>query len=226
MKPFSNRLKLALPIALASIALVLGAAACGDDDDDPTPTPGASPTTPVPADPTTPGSPATPTPTIPSGPVGDDDLDPIARAIADGDIDALIGRVSFFEIACVEKVQGAGGPPQCPAGVPDGSILKVIAMSDCEGYYVAESALEESLATMLGRGFTLYAAFEQTDTGSPVFPTGAKVLLYEEESTGFGRMVNVNEDGELVSITSVCGATPAQIVENRNIASFILAPEA
>lgn len=130
------------PLSLLFVALLLATVvACdGGGNPDATTASAASPTaelTPTPAE-ATPLVPAAPTTGVPV-------VDRFIAAMLSGDVPALQALVDYGRIGCVVQPQGIGSPPVCEAGQPEGTPVKVIGFSNCEGGFSTETDVARSL---------------------------------------------------------------------------------
>jgi hypothetical protein len=191
-------MKTRLLLSLAVSALAIAAIACGDgygsDAPAPTPPPAATPT----------AAPPEPTPGPPSR------LDAIVSAATTNDIEALRAFLVFTPTACATNVQGVGGPPDCRPGEPDGTLVPVLAVADCEGHYVRE---DEVALDPLARGTITFVNAYDSPTG--FFPEGETVLLFTREQPGIpeiGLQLILTDDA-VSGIRYGCGITAEEMIE-------------
>jgi hypothetical protein len=224
------------PLALIFLLAVFAvfAMACSDDDDsDPsvTPPPGDPTHTPVPEDPT-----ATPTPEPEEGEApeglyghgkrtGVPEIDAILEAWENGDIDALVALALLQEQECVTVLEGLGGPPECPDGVPPGTVVEVFQAAACEGYWVYPDGIADVLAGFIegfeGDPYFLYAAWRSEGTEHE--PAGYRLLFARTvtEFDTFSPQVFLDEDGKIFLYASGCNPAPVQVPIG---ADFIVEP--
>jgi hypothetical protein len=69
------------------------------------------------------------------------EIDAIVAALSTGDMAQILPLVGFTPVACTVNPQGIGAPPQCPAGVPEGTPINVFPSGACEGYYILPDQL-------------------------------------------------------------------------------------
>ena len=133
----------------------------------------------------------------------------------------------FTPTACATNVQGVGGPPDCRPGEPDGTLVPVVAIADCEGHYVRED--EATLEPLEGSTITFVGAYVAPDgfgpghgpAGSvgcrPVDPhaEGENVLLFTRELPGIPEigLQLILTDDSVSGIRYGCGITAEEIIE-------------
>jgi len=100
-------------VAIALLVVVLAACNGGDDD-------GASEVTWPPA-------------------LGVEVVDEALALLREGDATALIALVPPASAACTTAA-GAGGPPKCPTGVAQGTVIEYLPYFECDGWGSAEGA--------------------------------------------------------------------------------------
>ena len=93
---------------------------------------------------------------------GNASLDRVITAVLERDRDALEDLLVFQEIACV-RGSDAGGPPHCPANVPEGTVLEVLPVSsESSAWFFADDT--ESIVDLITVGddseVGLYAVIE------------------------------------------------------------------
>jgi hypothetical protein len=203
----NNRLWMMMIAATAAVALL--AAACADDDDDGEQP--ASPTAPV-ASPTQPVSPA------PGDGDGTGVLDEVIAAFEAQDLERIAELLAYQDVACAPPAEGSGGPPECADGEPAGTLVSVIALAQCEGFYAREG---EVVLDPVGRGeVSVYGVYR---TPAQYFPEGDYAVVFRHQpsaSNGSALEVIVGEDG-VTGINFGCGETPEQLVQVRGLTERI-----
>ncbi|MGD9933603.1 MAG: hypothetical protein AB7T37_07765 [Dehalococcoidia bacterium] len=247
--------RLLLISALAALSLVAFACTGAEAKPAPSPSPTTPPGTasPPPTQPPSPSSePSKPAPTTPAPqpgtrtptPIpqtggapeglwehgkrtGNAKIDAVLDAWERGDVNALKALVQFQQLACVAKVEGAGGPPICPEGVPAGTLVKVMPASQCEGYYAYESGLTQLFQSfvdgMNGTRYYLYAAWESAGDANP--PAGYRIQFARTVTDWdvFSPQVVMTVDGRIFMYRGGCNPAPMQVPAG---ADFILEPAA
>jgi hypothetical protein len=181
------------------------AIACGGDD-----SPGATPTQqPRTAAPSP--SPA-PSPTVEPG-GGISAVEAIINAARSVDTETLRSFLRTTRVACATDVQGAGGPPICRPGEPDGTLVDVVWFADCEGHWdrldevhlqpldgseMEFYGLYEATARVIPEGADVVAVFTRTMPGNQIPPIGVTVVI---------------DDGAIMGMQFGCGTTAAGFVE-------------
>jgi hypothetical protein len=183
-----NSLPLRLAVGLAALACAVAGAACSGSRGAGTASPSAvaaSPTTapatatsPAPASTATPPSTPAPTPEPAADRrTGVPDLDRIIDAVDQKDVATLEQLVDYQVVGCTTEL-GAGGPPKCPNGVADGTMLRVFPVVSCEGGWTEDAS--ETLAFFVDAARGLYAAARNPgipDVG-PDWPASDTLLVF------------------------------------------------
>lgn len=192
-------LKQLLVFTLSLTLVAIAAVGCGNDANpgNPTTTPGIS--SPDPGSPTT-----EPTKDPPATRLRD-----LVALMEANDVDALRAFLSFTPTACATNVQGAGGPPDCRPGEPEGTLVPVLAIADCEGHFVREDELAlDPLAT----GTISFVGAYRAPEG--FFPEGEIVLLFTRLMSGIGEIgtqLILTDDG-VTGIRYGCGTTAEEMI--------------
>lgn len=173
-----------------------------------------SPTAPA-ADPTSTSIPVSGHP-----PIGVPQYDAIASAVTLGQFDEVAKAIGYIELECT-NAQGLGGPPKCPEGEVEGTVVKVLPLSACEGEYVPESNVPGLLEQLLGSA-ELYAAFSFADPGTEEFPKGTDGLLFATDDGAV--ILGVNDFGRIVSLTRGCALSAEQLYEQEKGEFLYLTP--
>lgn len=229
--------RLSAPLLAAVCIAILAAAGCGGDDPQPTPTASPSPAatpaaTPSPspaASASATGSvtsaPPTPDPSVPGYPAdkrtGTPIVDAAITAILAGDTAQLRSAVVYSQVLCVTNPQGAGAPPKCPAGTPNGTPVLVFQTATCEAQFLYPPDTAPTIAAAAKPGKKLYAAWQ----AGPAAPWS---LLFAGPPEGPGRplsatLVTVNAFG-ITSINFGCNADPKTRLAQLKPASYVLPP--
>lgn len=214
----------ALLIALACIVMAFAAIACGDGDENgsgavtPTATaPAASPTSDGPA----------PTPTATPGGVDDDIaiLHTIVSAVARGDRAALDELVALQSVPCT-TAQGAGGPPKCEPGEPDGTVVDVLALASCEGGWARESQIPSTMAQLFDGITRVHSTWATTDGIYPdvgdyaVIVTGMPDPPPGQPRREIARQLVVTEEN-IIGVNLGCGLTAQELIDAQRLTDLI-----
>lgn len=207
----SKKVWMVIIAAVAVVAVLV--AACGDDDDDGEQP--ASPTAPV-ASPTQPVTP--PVSPTPGDSDGTDVIDQVIAAFEAQDLERIAELLVYQDVACALPAEGPGGPPECADGETDGTLVRVIPLAQCEGFYAREG---EVVLDPIGQGeVSVYGVYR---TPAQYFPEGDYAVVFRHEpsaSNGSALEVIVGEDG-VMGINFGCGETPEQLVQVRGLTERI-----
>ncbi len=143
------------------------------------------------------------------------EVDVVVGAALEGDAKALAALAAFEQIACVAVPQGLGGPPICPEGVADGTVVAVMRVAECEGTYFYREGIEGDLQRATRDLLGLYAVYQVPEDapGSPFSPAGSYGAVFAAEFGG--RLVGVTfvvQGASLAAINFGCGDTPERAV--------------
>lgn len=138
---------------------------------------------------------STPT-TTPPPTTGVPIVDQVIEAVLSGDVARVEALVDYQEIPCATSPQGIGAPPQCPAGVPDGSPLPAITSSSCEGSFIIESDLPALLREVLPGWRRVFSA---SQSGS-----GYAIVFTPDNESSRGTRLLLSAEG-IGSLVSGCG---------------------
>jgi len=209
-------------LAIASvIALTAFSFACGDDAGD---TPDATPTTEAAASPTV-GT--TTTPTAPIGtPTGESEGTPtvvndIIDAVAAADADGIEEMLVYTSLACAATVEGLGGPPICAEGEPDGTLVDVVPLAQCEGSYARPGELNTFPLT---EDITFYAAYR---TAGDSYPPGDYIVVFtrtQPNIEGETALAIIASDEGIVGIHFGCAQTVEQFIDFNDLTDVIIEP--
>jgi hypothetical protein len=196
------RLDLKMTAAIAGAALVaVIATGCGDSSDS-----GADTTTPVPRA-------AAPT-SIPTGEPGISAIEAIVNAAEGGDLEALRTFVRYTPTACGAQQDGVGGPPLCRDSETPGTLVNVIALAQCEGFFAREDELR---LDGLARGSLAFLDAYAAPDG--FFPAGETVLLFAQDDRDLGEtgIELVLGGGAIVGVNFGCAQSPDEMIESQDL---------
>jgi hypothetical protein len=139
-------------------------------------------------------------------------IDEAITAAASGDAEALAAHVIVDPVACT-TAEGLGGPPKCPGGAADGTLLTRFGVVQCEGGW----AQAEHLAVTVERWIT------PDDAAAPGSPSLYAIVFIDERfpnmpgdyyvifgfPDGQGRSLSVT-DGGITFLWFGCGPKPVE----------------
>ncbi len=133
-------------------------------------------------------------------------VDAALTAIRDGDAAALLELVQVASSPCTTDV-GDGGPPKCPSGVTDGTVIRYFPYFECDGWGTSDAAINRLIDPS-----TYPIAVLKWEPSIPSQFTGTQVthavLLARGTFTGDGRLLTTLsfDDKSLREISSDCNA--------------------
>lgn len=133
-------------------------------------------------------------------------VDALATTIATRDNTAFASAIRYTDIPC-SNAEGLGGPPRCPEGQPEGTVVSVLPIVESELYFVDAESLDPVQMLDLD---PLYAVYEAPETTTSVYafpelevdwPLARYVLVYPHGSHP-GAVVSmfVTGDGEIMRV--------------------------
>jgi hypothetical protein len=145
---------------------------------------------------------------------GDADVDAVINAVRGGNAATVGGLVELQTLACT-TAQGAGGPPKCEGGDPNGTEYDVLPLVTCEGEWVHEDDVEARLAMILDDTNGLYAVVESdTDELPAEWPaSGHYVIFHLSGGDDAGVRFHVS-DGAIVLVWLGCVETVDELTED------------
>jgi hypothetical protein len=195
----------------AASVLALFAVGCGNahDASTPSPTPRAGEATSAPVRTSTATPRMTATATAPTS-----GWHAILDAATRNDVDALAKLVRFTPTACATDVQGMGGPPDCRPGEANGTLVDVLAISDCEGHYLRR---DEPAFDPVATGTVTFVNAYNAPSG--LFPPGETILVFTRLMPGIGEIgwQLVLADDAIVGVKYGCGETASGLIERQQL---------
>ena len=212
-------IRLALLIAGAAIIAGCGFGA-GSAAPTPTPTKTPKPTfTATLAVPPTPTNPPQPTATTDLQNVTDNPgVNTTIAALLNQDLETLMDSLLLSSQSCTTQA-ALGGPPTCPEGVNDGTVLSFFpVLGPGEGSHLNPDEVSRvfDYEDPVLFGVVLVKPPEYVD---PAFPAGAYAVILEIEPMGVARTFRLNQQGEIVRVDYT--AWPA-VQEVQNIPGELL----
>ena len=181
---------------------------------------------------------ATPTPTllVPSPtsaekyhsfntPTTIEEIDNILAAVNSNDKQKLTDLFSYTTIACKAIVNGLGGPPPCPEGEAEGTLVEVLPVLSSEGYYLYKDEISNWPGLDVAGLYAVYQVSESAYSDEN-FPKGnyAMILVGKENQPGI--VLHIKDAG-IVRIDDILDDAPGalQSVLERDAEHVILAPK-
>jgi len=114
-------------------------------------------------------------------------VDALAHTIATKDLAAFADAIHYTEIPCT-NAEGLGGPPPCPEGQPEGTVVAVLPIVESHLHFADAANLNPVMMLDLD---PLYAVYEAPDVTTSVYafpeleiewPVARYVLVYPHAS--------------------------------------------
>ena len=153
------------------------------------------------------------------------ELQPILSSMLQGNVTDQLALLQYTQAGCT-NVQGFGGPPACPEGVAEGTIIEGFPIVGSEGYLVKPEEMEVYLNDALPKN--LYAVYRVTPGPNDVsyFPVGEYAMLFERESTESSLPVNLRVmDGKIVRIDFPQVNSVADVLKEIPLEQIIIPPQ-
>ena len=150
----------------------------------------------------------------------------VAEAVTSGDSVQLEALIQYQKVPCISVSSGAGSPPLCEAGEPEGTPVEAIVSSSCERNYVRKNQLDSQnvLKNAVGLDNKLWAAYEYNgDSFSPVAKYFIIFKRPEPLSNGTGYAIVTTENG-VVATHFGCGWAPQEFGQHTRFGSAVIAP--
>lgn len=195
-------------VAIAAVVFALTVLRGDDDDIRPATDDSETPTSPA-ASPTPQSTPAGPAPVLSEYPA----IEAIATA-ATTDANTLLDYLKYEDFECIIEPVGIGGPPFCPPGVAEGTVVQAFQFSSCEGSLALPDASERVFREMATTTLRVHSVFELSLSRRW---TGGMygVLLEAVQPDGAvmqpPRLLSVTEAGEIVALSSGCAGSADEV---------------
>jgi hypothetical protein len=141
----------------------------------------------------------------------------VTQAVAARDVDALVARIQYTTVPCIDAPQGIPAPPRCAAvGVPSGARVETLPALLCEGEYVPRTVVPAFLRQQLERGSlelhgvldvgTAPYAFPADFPAAGGWPTPEYAVIYRPTTPGLDLGFYL-ASGRIVALRSfgICG---------------------
>ena len=154
-----------------------------------------------------------------------DELGPIMKAIFSGSITDQLAVFQYTKVGCTNR-DGLGGPPKCPEGVAEGTIMEVFPVLGSEGSFTAPEDMENLLTNTLLKG--LYAVHRVTPgpNDEPYYPVGEYAMLFERDINDVSLPIILRVlDGKVVRMDFRFGVTPEDILKDVPVEDILIAPQ-
>ena len=130
-------------------------------------------------------------------------VDGLLRAVYGGQMASLADRVVMTPLACGSAPMG---PPPCPAGARDGTVIPTFLLSSCQPNYTdAFDTIRQQLAAFNSAGLQLAGVYEPARYQLPVAYAVAMVGAMNQAMTTFF----VDAEGSLAGVASCTPFFPA-----------------
>jgi len=128
------------------------------------------------------------------------DILPVLEALFWGTIEDRRALVQYISVGCT-TADGLGGPPKCPPGNGEGTLVEVFPVGEAEGTFVRPEEIDGTLELLSVEG--LYAVYQPVPGVDPVeyWPVGEYALILERRLYDTSLPVTAFvQDGKLVRL--------------------------
>jgi len=148
-------------------------------------------------------------------------LDVVLKAVAGGDAQELRALFEYAKIPCM-TVYALGGPPACPAGEAEGTVVEVLPSLGPEGSFLRREEAEKFPALNVIGLYAIYhvPASVHSDANYPAGKNGI-VYLSVENAPELDLQVT---DGRIVRIDYIFGYPESNQLLPPGVTDFVLAP--
>ena len=154
-----------------------------------------------------------------------DELGPIMRAIFSGIVTDQLSVIQYTKVGCANQ-DGLGGPPKCPEGVAEGTVVEVFPVLGSEGSFSSPAEMENLLTNTSLKG--LYAVYRVTPNPNikPYYPEGEYAMVFERDINDQSLPIILRvQDGMIVRMDFRFGITPEEILKEIPVADVIIVPQ-
>ncbi|HAV78596.1 MAG TPA: hypothetical protein DCX53_14705 [Anaerolineae bacterium] len=162
---------------------------------------------------------------ISSSQVVKDELQPIMEAVYSDTLEGTLALMQFVEISCA-NVEGLGGPPPCPEGVAEGTLLEVFPTLSSHGALVSREEFTNMLLNLQVKN--LYAVYleEPNPNAEPNYQPGEYAMLFERELNDMPIPVVLQvKDGRIVRIDYHIGISPEEMLKGISVEKVLVSPQ-
>lgn len=154
-----------------------------------------------------------------------DEIMPVLEVLFWGTMEDRLSRVQYLSTACT-TADGLGGPPKCPSGQAEGTLVEVFPVGGAEGHFVGPDEMDRVLQFSVEG---LYAVYQPLPGRDPIeyWPVGDYALLFERKMLNASLPVTVFvQDGKLVRLGfSMPDVDPAQLLSEISLDRILIPPE-
>ncbi len=149
-----------------------------------------------------------------------EEVDTILAAINSNDKQKLTDLFSYITIACKTIVNGLGGPPPCPEGKADGTLVEVLPVLSSEGYYLYKDEISNWPGLDVAGLYAVYQVSESAYSDEN-FPKGNYGMILVGEENDLNVVLQIT-DARIVRIDY---PTDLDEILARDAEQVILAPK-
>ena len=186
-------------------------------------TPAASPSTAPTASPT----PMAALPLVPTGEAIPPIVAQVIGSVTSKQASSVLPLVAYQNVGCTTAL-GAGGPPKCKAGDPQGTVYKVFATGRCGLEWVTDAT--KSITDAVNGVGSLYAAAKlkaPSPDPDPTWPKGETVVVFRGGSAAAPPVYFVLSAEKIVRAHLACDAVPSgeeTIIKRVGGTNYYIAP--
>lgn len=121
--------------------------------------------------------------------------------LLDQDIEALTEKIQLLDVPCT-TADGLGGPPKCPPGFAEGTVMTVFPVSCGEGQYLGPEPERVAAAIINYPKPELFSVIllEPRENPEWYFPMGAYSVILKYDTKELGRMFRLDDQGMIVRV--------------------------
>ena len=154
-----------------------------------------------------------------------EEIDTILAAVNSNDKQKLTDLFSYTTIACKTIVNGLGGPPPCPEGEAEGTLVEVLPVLSSEGTYIWKDEVSDWPGVDVAGIYAVYQVSESAYSDEN-FPKGNYGVILVGAENKPGVVLHITDAG-IIRIDYVLDDAPEalQTVLKRDAEQVILAPK-
>lgn len=153
-----------------------------------------------------------------------EELAPIMKAILTGNVTSRLAILDYRSTPCA-NIDALGGPPRCPEGMPEGTVVDVLPILGPEGVQATADDMQEIMNNLHVKG--LYAVYRVTPgpVVDPLYPTGDYAMLFDRDMNDLPMpLVLQVRDGHVVRMDFPVGIPPEDMLGEVPVEQVLISP--
>lgn len=153
-----------------------------------------------------------------------EELRPIMRVMVSGSMTDRLALLQYTRTPCA-NIEGLGGPPRCPDGVEEGTIVEVFPMLGSEGSFVKPEEMENVLSNTLVKNLHAVYVVTAGPNDEPFYPTGDYAMLFERDLNDYPLPIVLHvTNGKIVRMDLHTGVSAADMLKKIPLEQIAITP--